>query len=123
MKNTDPVELLLVALVAIAWVALTAIRLLLVPVVALVITLLRYRGAPRQRSAAALAKTPLLASAPEPEAPTAAPAPPWCPPTVEPLEALPVAALRRLARDAGLPRCLSRSGRRDDLLLALAMAW
>lgn len=37
----------------------------------------------------------------------------------EPLAALRVAELRRLARAAGLPRSLSRSGRRDALLSAL----
>ena len=36
------------------------------------------------------------------------------------LAALPVRELRRLARAAGLPRELSRSGRRADLLAALA---
>jgi hypothetical protein len=47
---------------------------------------------------------------------------PWLPRLPE-LEALPVRQLRRLARDAGLPRCLSHHGRRADLLLALPMAW
>ncbi len=51
------------------------------------------------------------------------PAAPWSPPAPPELEALPVAHLRKLARSAGLPRCLSHRGRRDDLLIALAVAW
>ena len=49
------------------------------------------------------------------------PATPAPPAPVAPLEALPVAQLRRLARAAGLPQ-LGRSGRRADLLEALAVA-
>lgn len=41
-------------------------------------------------------------------------------PDISPLAALPVRELRRLARAAGLPRELSRSGRRADLLAVLA---
>lgn len=48
---------------------------------------------------------------------------PWAPPTPPELEALPVAHLRKLARSAGLPRCLTHRGRRDDLLMAMAVAW
>ena len=39
-----------------------------------------------------------------------------------PLEGLTVAQLRKLARAAGLPRTLSHSGRRAQLLAALAPA-
>lgn len=64
MKNTDPVELMLVALVAIAWAAVTITRTLLVPAVALLITVAhppehrsKPQQAPRPAPARALAAT------------------------------------------------------------------
>jgi hypothetical protein len=99
-KQLHPVEVLLVAAVLVGWSVLTIARLLLVPLVALVLT----------------RPTPAAAPAPAPVAP-------WVPPTLPPLEALPVATLRRLARAEGLPACLGRSGRRGDLLAALSMAY
>jgi hypothetical protein len=51
---------------------------------------------------------------------------PWLPPCWPELEALTVAQLRTAARAAGLPRSLTRTGHRAELLPALAglaMAW
>lgn len=51
---------------------------------------------------------------------------PWVPPIWQALERCTVVELRRLARAEGLPRSLSRAGRRAELLPALAgaaMAW
>lgn len=110
MNRTElhPVELLVLAGIALAWAIATAARLLLVPLLALV------------------ALTPRR-PAPPPAAPVAAaPAPAMHPlallsePTLAALQPLTVTDLRRRARAAGLPRCLSRSGRRDALLQALA---
>jgi hypothetical protein len=108
MNRTDelhPVELLILAAVLVAWAVVTIARTVLVPLVTLVLTIVSPSAAP-----------------PPPEAAEPAPAAPWLPPTLPNLEPLPVTTLRRLARAEGLPACLSRSGRRADLLLALAMA-
>jgi hypothetical protein len=64
----------------------------------------------RRRPALPPARSPLAALPPAPQPQ----------PQPEPLAALPVRELRRIARAAGLPRCLSHSGRRADLLAALA---
>lgn len=109
MKNSDirPVELLLLAGLA----ALEAAATLLIALVALVLTIAGWKPA----SAA-------------PERPTAAPQPaapiqPAAHPISElasqaaaALEPLTVTQLRRLARSAGLPRAISRNGRRSALL-------
>jgi hypothetical protein len=107
MKNAHPVELLLLAAV----VTLEAFAVLLAALVAVLLTLARWRPAP-----------PETAPAPPP-----APAPPAVNPlqlvadaAVEALEPCTVAQLRHRARAAGLPRCLSHRGRRDALLEALA---
>jgi hypothetical protein len=83
------------------------LRLVLVPAVALVLTILRSGD---ERSPVRVMTTEPLEVSP--------PAPPWLPPLPE-LDRLPVSELRRRARAAGLPRSLSRSGRRADLLPAL----
>lgn len=95
--HTDPhpVEVLIVA----AWITAEAIAALLAALVAL-----------HRRRRPALPPAPAVLALPP--APDPAPA----------LDALNVAELRRLARAAGLPRALSRSGRRADLLAALAAA-
>lgn len=98
-----PVELLLLA----GLVALQATITLLVALAALLLTIARWRPA---------------ASAPA--APAAPPAPPLQHPllalAVDGLQPLTVAQLRTRARAAGLPRSLTRNGRRTDLLHALA---
>lgn len=93
------------------WAVLTIARALLVPLVALVLTLLGWRPAP--------SAPPAL----PPEALTAAPDPlPLAPAPVAPeLVGLTVAELRKLARASGL-KTLGRTGRRRDLLEALAPA-
>lgn len=99
MKHDD--DLLLLALAA-ALLTLQALRPLLVALVALVLTLAGYRPS----------KAPVAAPAPiTPPAPRR--------PAAGPLTALPVRELRQLARAAG-HRALARSGRRAELLLALA---
>lgn len=124
-RDPHPVELAAVAVLALAWAVWQIARLLLVPAAALLLVLAGWRPArpgaseaPPAPIAASEAAAPLppaaavvLACAPEPVA-IAAP----------PLERLTVAELRRLARAAGLPRSLSRSGRRAQLLEALAAA-
>lgn len=123
MTRTElhPLELAAVAAMALGWALWTVARLLLVPALALLLTLAGWRPAPRSAApqpqpvapAAAEPLPPapavLLACAPEPVA-IAAP----------PLEGLTVAQLRKLARAAGLPRSLSHAGRRAQLLAALA---
>ncbi len=104
MKNVHPVEAVGLAVMALTWAAITIARAVLVPLVALGLAAC---GAGHQARPVA----------PEP------PAAPWVPPTPPALETLPVAALRRLAREAGLGRYLGRSGRRGELLMALAVAW
>ncbi len=105
----DPVLLLLF----IGWLALEAAATVLITLVALVITLAgpRRPAAPQPPLEQPLPLLPVVITAAQPLAP-AAPS----------LKALPVAQLRRMAREAGLPRQLSHSGRKADLLLALAGA-
>lgn len=96
MSRTDvhPVELLL------------AIAL---EVVAAVITLMALAAAAR----------PMPTPAPEPLPPAPSPLEVIATAAQQALEPLPVAQLRRLARSAGLPRALSRTGRRAELVAAL----
>ena len=96
--KTHPIELAAAA----ALLTLQALRVLAVALVALVLTLANYRPS----------KAPATAPAPTTPAATDRPAP-------APLAALPVRELRHLARAAG-HRQLARSGRRAELLLALA---
>lgn len=90
----DPVLLLIV----VVWLAAEALVALLIATLALVLTFAGWR-------------------------PTQAPvrAAPGADPDVHPLQRLPVVELRRLARAAG-HRALARSGRRVELLQALAVA-
>jgi hypothetical protein len=106
MNRTElhPVELLVLAGLALLWSLLTLARLVLVPLVALLLTLAGWRPS-------------TVAPAPAPA--EGAPPAPTPEPVAESLAPLTVAELRRRARDAGLPRQLSRSGRRADLLAAL----
>lgn len=108
MNRTElhPVEALILAVVMTAWAVLTIARTVMVPVVALLITLASGRP-----DAAATSSTPPR------------PTPPWVPPTLPGLEAHTAVELRRMARASGLPRALCRSGRKADLLLALAVAY
>ena len=101
LSDLHPVELALVALLALGWAAATIARVLLVPLLALLLTMAGWRPEP---PAAALEPA---APAPAPEAPEPA------------LARLTVAALRRRARAAGLSRELCHRGRRADLLAAL----
>jgi hypothetical protein len=112
----DPVlsciaALLLVA-AAVCWSCWQIARLLFVPVLALLLVALGWRPAPRAAAPQPVAAAPI--AAPDVPAPVAI--------AVPPLDRLPVAELRRLARAAGLPRSLTRSGRRAALLEALAAA-
>lgn len=124
-NESHPVELLVLAFLALAWALMTVARTLLVPALALLLTLAGWRPAAPQPEPVAPAPSeappaPIAAS----EAPavvlTCAPEPVAIP--APPLERLTVAQLRRLARAAGLPRTLTRSGRRAQLLEALAAA-
>jgi hypothetical protein len=114
MNTTTTDRALLLALVALA-VAIEALALLLRPLVAhsvaLLLTLAGWRPLPCSAASGALqgAQKPLAASS-IPSATTA---------TTEPLEGLPVRELRQLTRAAG-HRALARSGRRQELLEALA---
>ena len=105
MKNpipaapADPVLLF----IAVAWLATEALAVLLLAALALVLTIAGWRPTP----------APVIARAP-------APPPPALPSPMPRLELLRVVELRRLARAAGLPR-LARSGRRVELLQALAV--
>ena len=57
--------------------------------------------------------------APAPQPPAASPLEAIATTAQQALEPLPVAQLRRLARSAGLPRALSRTGRKAELVAAL----
>ena len=105
----DPVLLL----IALCWIAAEAVAVLLIAAAALALALLQCSMPPARLPAA-----PAPAAASEPPPP---PAPLPAAPSPGPLEGLTVAQLRKLARAAGLPQ-LGRSGRRSELLLALAAA-
>jgi hypothetical protein len=147
-NNLHPIE----ALILLALVLLEALAVLAVALVALLLTLTRWKpsaAAPRRRHAAIAPPPPaplLPAGGDRQEAaptgvarkprsagnaagngrrPTARSSSRPIPltPKLPGLERLSVAELRRLARAANLPRCLSARGRKADLLLALPMAW
>lgn len=114
-NDPHPVELLVLAGLAVGWALLTLLRTVLVPAVALLLVLAGWRPA------AAAPQAPRLEEEEEPvpaaplvlacsAEPVAIPAPP--------LERLRVTELRALARAAGLAQ-LGRRGRRADLLAAL----
>lgn len=108
-----PVELLVLAGLAVGWALLTLLRTVLVPAVALLLVLAGWRPAaaapqaPRLEGEPAAVAPLVLACSAEPVA-IAAP----------PLAELRVIELRALARAAGLAQ-LGRRGRRADLLAAL----
>lgn len=109
MDRTElhPADALLLLALAVLWAVAVLARAVLVPLVALLLTVAGWRPG---------------ALAPAAAAPVAAAEPPLAPvaePIAEALVPLTVAELRRRARAAGLPRALSRSGRRADLLEAL----
>lgn len=103
MNRTElhPVEALLVAVI----VVFDAVRVLAVSLLSLVLTALRWRPTPRRAA---------------PPVPMVHPAAELAHTVVEALQTRTVAELRRRARSAGLPRALTRNGRRDALLQALA---
>ena len=112
--DTHPIEVLLLG----AWLALEAAAVLLTALVALLLTLARWRPA---APLAPKPKRPRVAT-PRPVSPSPAP---WplalqAAAALAGLEPLTVTQLHRLARAAGLPRQLSRTGRRAALLQALA---
>jgi hypothetical protein len=86
MRDLHPIEAAVLAAMALAWACVTVLRLLLVPLLAMLITLVRHRPAP----------------APEaPLQPTPEPAQPVLPPVslatiAEELQALPAAHLRSI---------------------------
>lgn len=133
------VELLLLAGLALLWALWTVARLLLVPALALLLSLCcraSSDGIAPAVTAAPEAPTPELIEAPQPAAaPVSAISPvpaltaPAAPPLAQlaeqaaaALQPLTVAQLRAQARAAGLPRALSRTGRRAALLEALSWA-
>jgi hypothetical protein len=134
-NELHPVELLLLAGMALLWALWTVARLVLVPALALLLSLCC--RASTDGTAPALTATP-EAPAPEPlEAPAApvtdgtatAPKAPAAPALAQlaeqaaaTLQPLTVAQLRAQARAAGLPRTLTRTGRRAALLEALSWA-
>lgn len=100
MNRTDvhPVELLL----AIALEVVVAVITLVAALMAL-----------------AAAARPMPTPAPEPLPPAPSPLEVIATAAQQALEPLPVVQLRRLARSAGLPRALTRTGRRAELVAAL----
>ena len=103
MNRTElhPVDALLLVALAVLWAVAVLARAVVVPLVALLLTLAQWRPA-----------APPPAPLEHPLAMVAAG-------LAEGLAGVPVRELRRRARAAGLPRQLSRSGRRADLLVAL----
>jgi hypothetical protein len=110
-NNPHPIEVAIL----LAWASSQALVALAAGAVALIAALLPHGPAPAAPAAAELT----------PPAPAQAPPPAEHPlitvatRTAAPLQRLTVADLRRRARSAGLPRTLTRSGRRDALLTAL----
>lgn len=96
-----PIEALLLAVL----VVLDAVRVLAVSLVALLLTVAGWRPTPRRAA---------------PPAPIVHPVAELANTVIEALQTQTVAELRRRARSAGLPRALTRNGRRDALLQALA---
>ena len=113
-KELGAVELLLLA----GLVALEAAATLLIALLALVLTIAGWSPA----SAAPQRPTAQVSAAPTPEPiqPAATPQPhpisELASQAAAALQPLTVAQLRRLARSAGLPRAISRNGRRSALL-------
>lgn len=126
MKDTHPIELMLVALIAACTAITWAIRTTLVPLVALVLTVAGWRPA---------AADPVVSAAPAlepiPAAPQVEPKPVITQPlTAEPvapsggalLPGLTVAQLRKQARAAGHTRAWCRTARKAELLEVLAVS-
>lgn len=107
-SEVHPVELALLVCLLLVEAVAAVTRLLVVPLLARALVACGWRPAPAPR--------PLLQHLQE------APAAPAPQPALESLESMTVAALRRVARERGLARSLTRSGRRADLLEALAAA-
>jgi hypothetical protein len=105
MKDSTLEDVVIVAALLTGWALLTIARAVLVPALALLLTVAGWRPAP---------------SCP-PTLPPDAPAPDPLMPVAPDLGGLPVAELRRLARASGLKQ-LARTGRRAELLVALAPA-
>jgi len=105
MKDSTVEDVVIVATLALGWALATIARSLLLPLVALVLTLAGWKPAPAMPAAVTVEHTP--------KAPTAPPA--------ARLAGLKVAELRTMARVAGLPK-LARHGRKAELLVALALA-
>jgi hypothetical protein len=105
MSTTQPhpVELALVAAVAVA----LALRTLVVALIALGLLLAGWRPSRITRPAEHLSPVRVMTAQPKHTTPPA-------------LEGLTVAELRRRARAAGLPRALSHRGRKADLVAALS---
>jgi len=112
MKHTDHGALALVAAAVVLEALAVTLRPVLAHTLALLLTLAGWR--PATPSPAPRQQGPALPAAPEKPANANAAHRPQ-------LEALPVRELRQLARAAG-HRALARSGRRADLLAALALA-
>ena len=111
MNTNRPAPDAVALLLAVALEVAEALAVLAVAALALLLTLARWRPAP-----AAVTPPP----PPAPTVPAVHPLAVVAASVFEGLEALTVAELRRRARAAGLPRNLSRTGRRAALLPALA---
>lgn len=112
MRNSNTAEHPIEVALVLAWLVAEALLTVLVVGVALVVVLL----APVELHRAAPAPAAPAPAAPPAEAPLAA----LAAACRSELEAVNVAQLRRRARAAGLPRPLTRSGRKSQLLDALA---
>ena len=125
-KELGSVELLLLAGLALLWALWTVARLVLVPVLALVLTLAGWRPAvptapePIEAPQPAAAPVTAISLVPALTAPAAPPLAQLAEQAAATLQPLTVAQLRTQARAAGLPRSLTRTGRRAHLLEALA---
>ena len=113
MKDSTLEDVVIVAALLTGWAVLAIARAVLVPLLALLLTVAGWRPRPMEAPT-------------EPPAPDPLPPPPALPaaplaPIAAPLGELTVAELRKLARASGL-KALGRTGRRAELLLALAPA-
>lgn len=100
MKDSTVEDVVIVAVLALGWSLATIARSLLLPLVALVLTLAGWKPAPALPAPATAEHTPENHPA-------------------DSLAALTVRELRTMARAAGLPQ-LARNGRKAELLIALA---
>lgn len=114
-NDAHPIEVLLVA----CWLALEAAATLVAAMVALLLTLARWRPAASPSRVMAITQTGDL-NLSKRVSPVLHPQAELAGGVVDALACCRVSELRQMARAAGLPRTLTRTGRRDALLSALA---